>query len=322
MDAALLQSLAAVTAEERLLLAGEPLKKGNYATGASFTVDSRRMLEKGQLIALRPHTRFAFFPRHGHNYVEMMYMCSGKTIHSMNGGTPLTLRAGELLLMNQHASHTIEKAGVDDIAVNFIILPQFFATAFDMIGTDNVLGRFLLSSMQTGGAAPGYLHFSTAGVLPVQNLLENMVWTLVNKTAGARRINQYTMGVLLLQLLDCGERLNTDGKAAHSPCVLAALCEVEENYATASLTQVAARQKVSDAYVSARVKEETGSTFTQLLQQKRLARAAQLLHESPLPVESIIEAVGYGNTSYFYRLFRQSFGITPKEYRANSAKWR
>lgn len=324
MDNSLLQSLAAITDEERLLLAGSAVDKRNYATGNAFTVDSVRMLEKGELIALRPHTRFAFFPRHSHNYVEMMYMCSGKTVHTMNGDpdASITLRAGELLLMNQHASHTIEKADVEDIAVNFIILPQFFHIAFEMIGTDNVLGRFLLGSMQASTPAPSYLHFATAGVLPVQNLLENMVWTIANKTTGARRINQYTMGVLFLQLLNYTDHLAAGRNTAHTPCVVAALREIEENYATASLSQVAALHHVSAAYLSGLVREETGSTFTTLLQQKRLARAAQLLQGSPLSIQSIIEAVGYDNSSYFYRIFRESFGISPKEYRKNSAEYR
>ena len=68
-------------------------------------------------------------------------------------------------------------------------------------GMDNVLSRFLLGELYTGGAAVSYLHFRVREVLPVQNLVENMVWTLVNRQPGARRINQVTMGLLLLQLM-------------------------------------------------------------------------------------------------------------------------
>lgn len=95
----------------------------------------------------------------------------------------------------------IQRADAGDIAVNFIVLPQFFDEAFNMAGMDNVLSRFLLGELYTGGAAVSYLHFRVREVLPVQNLVENMVWTLVNRQPGARRINQVTMGLLLLQLM-------------------------------------------------------------------------------------------------------------------------
>ena len=44
--------------------------------------------------------------------------------------------------MNQRASHAIQRAEVGDVAVNFIVLPQFFDFAFQIVGTSNLLGRF------------------------------------------------------------------------------------------------------------------------------------------------------------------------------------
>ena len=53
---------------------------------------------------------FAPFPRHSHNYVEIMYMCRGKTVHRIDGDARVTLEAGELLFLNRHASHAIQRA--------------------------------------------------------------------------------------------------------------------------------------------------------------------------------------------------------------------
>ena len=68
-------------------------------------------------------------------------------------------------------------------------------------------------------------------------------------------------------------------------------------------------------YLSAVVHRATGRTFKELLLEKRLSKAAQLLRETRLTTQDIILAVGYENTSYFYRVFRARFGVTPKEYR-------
>src|SRR5665647_3630535 len=148
MDRELLRALADITPEEQRLLSGDPVDMANYASGKFFVIDSAKMLEKGKLIAIRPHTRFADFPRHMHNYIEIMYMCSGSTTHIINDNTTITLQAGELLFLNQHACHSIKKAGADDLSVNFIVLPQFFDVAYSMIGADNLLHNFLISSLR------------------------------------------------------------------------------------------------------------------------------------------------------------------------------
>lgn len=308
----LMRELRRVTEEEEQLLAGGQVDKSLYTSGGGFLIDSDKLLAKGKLITVRPHTRFAAFPMHTHNYVEIMYMCSGQTIHQIEGRPPLTLRTGELLFLNQHASHAVERAGEEDVGVNFIVLPQFFDVALNLIGTDNVLGKFLLSGLRQSGGEMSCLHFRVAEAPTVQNLVENLVWSLVHPQPNARRINQATMGLLLLQLLNYTEDLE---EASGNGAVLAALREIEENYRTADLTRLAAELHVSLPYLSAAVHRATGRTFKELLLEKRLSKAAQLLRETRLTTQDIILAVGYENTSYFYRVFRDRFGVTPRDYR-------
>jgi len=318
MNADLLTALTDITPEEQRLLSGNPVDMASYASGKVFVIDSAKMLEKGKLIAIRPHTRFADFPRHMHNYIEIMYMCSGSTTHIINDNTTITLRAGELLFLNQHACHAIKKAEADDIAVNFIVLPQFFDVAFSMIGSDNLLRNFLISSLRQDNDEISYLHFKVADILPVQNLMENLVWSIVNHQPNNRLINQTTMGLLFTVLLNHTERLAvpvTERYGYDNALVLGALREIEENYITVSLSDFAAGQGISLSYLSRLIKATTGSTYIVLLQNKRLAKAAQLLRETRLSVQNIIEAVGYDNTSYFYRIFREKYSTSPKAYR-------
>ena len=49
--------------------------------------------------------------------------------------------------------------------------------------------------------------------------------------------------------------------------------------------------------------------------QKRLTQAAYLLTTTKLAVEDIVAAVGYDNNSYFHRIFKERYGMTPKKYR-------
>ena len=51
------------------------------------------------------------------------------------------------------------------------------------------------------------------------------------------------------------------------------------------------------------------------MQQRKLQQAAYLLSHTPLPVEAILENIGYENSSYFYRRFRERYGCSPADYR-------
>ena len=97
--------------------------------------------------------------------------------------------------------------------------------------------------------------------------------------------------------------------------VQAALHEITQNYREASLSNVARSYGVSLAYVSECVRTQTGKTYKELLQRHRMETAARLLRRSDLNIQQIIAQVGYENTSYFYRLFHERYGLSPREYR-------
>ncbi len=315
MDAKLMEILRQITDEERKILDGRTsVDRTLYTEAKDFTIDSRRMLQRGKLIDVRPHTRFVHFPEHRHNYIEIIFICQGTATHIIDRNHTVTLEAGDLLFLNQHSCHEILPAGPDDIAVNFMVLPEFFDTAFQMIGKDNAISRFLVSTLCRDGGEGEYLHFKAAGLLPVQNLAENMIWSLVNHQPDQRRTNQFTMGLLLLQLLNHIDTLDT-GRQSRSRTVMTILHYIEENYRNGSLTALSEELNQPVYALSKLVKAETGSTFKELLQQKRLTRAAKLIRETPLPISDIITAVGYDNTSFFYRVFRSEYGLTPREYR-------
>ena len=63
------------------------------------------------------------------------------------------------------------------------------------------------------------------------------------------------------------------------------------------------------------MRAQTGRTYTELLQKHRMETAARLLRRSDLNSQQIIAQVGYENTSYFYRLFHERYGLSPREYR-------
>lgn len=317
IEPSLLQHLKKISEEEKLLLSGEKnVQKSLYTNEPDFVVDSRKMLTLGKLIDIRPHTRFVHFPAHKHNYIEMIYMCSGTTTHILNNSSRITLNTGELLLLNPNTVHEILPAAIDDIAVNFIILPEFFDRVLAMLEEENVLRDFLIGTLKPDKNAADYLHFQSIDILPVKNLMENLIWSLLNSQPNRRNINQATMGLLILHLLNHTDRINMhDSGQYEQHLVFTVLKYIDNNYLHAELTEIS-RQLHMPAYsVSKIVKKHSGHTFKQLLQMKRLNQAAFLLSTTALPVEDIIALTGYDNTSYFHRIFKEYYHMTPRAYR-------
>ncbi len=315
MHQELIRRLSVITEEEREILAGRGIDRSRYTEGEGLTIDSRKMLDAGKLIQIRPHTRFVHFPRHRHNYIEVIYMCKGETRHRIDG-RPIVLKEGELLFLNQNAWQEILPAGEEDVAVNFIILPEFFDVAFTMLGEgENLLRDFLIGYLCGSGRYDNYLHFHVADVLPVQNLVENMIWTILNDQPDKRTINQTTMGLLFMQLTYYTERLETAGQSFEQNLVLQVLRYIDGNYRDGQLRTLADMLGYDVYWLSRTIRKLTGRNFKELLQIKKLNQAAYLLLNTRVPVAEISIAVGYDNTSYFHRIFRAYYGQSPGEYR-------
>lgn len=321
MNPELLKKLQKITEEEQAILDGRAqVERERYTSRRDFVVDSEKLLEKGKLIEIRPHTRFVHFPRHRHNYVELLYMCSGSTTHIINGTQTLVLQTGDLLFLNQAVYHEILPASEQDVGVNFIILPQFFDRSFRMLEQENVLRDFLISTLAGESAFAGYLHIAAHDILPVQNLLENMIWTLLEKKPGVNVLNQTTMGLLLLNLAMFAEDVNRTAPGnREESMVFTALKYIETSYKNGTLEEIAAQLHLPPYTLSRLLKHHTGQNFKQLLQQRRLQQAAYLLGNTRLPADAVLEAIGYENSSYFYRIFREKYGCSPAEYRRRQA---
>lgn len=311
---AIIDKLLPITDEEKKILSGESnIDRSIYMSEDKNIINSKKLLEEGRLITIRPHTRFIDFPPHTHDYIEVVYMCSGSTVHIING-TEITLSQGELLFLSSDAVQEIKRAGENDLAVNFIIMPQFFDRALAMLGEEETpLKRFIIDALGSKPSGIGYLHFKIADILPIQNLVENLLYTLISDTPNKRLINQTTMGLLLLQLIGFTDRLSVEDKG--DALLIEVFRYIEENYCTGSLSTLANLLHCDLYWLSREIKTRTGKTYTQHLQEKRLSQAAFLLKTTKINIADISFAVGYENVSYFHRIFSKHTGHSPHDYR-------
>lgn len=317
MNQELWRRLSQITGEEQAILEGRTgIDRGLYMGNESNRINAKKLLAAGKLITLRPHTRFIHFPEHTHDYVEVVYMCAGETTHIINGSR-ICLRQGELLLMNQSAAHEILEARREDLAVNFIVLPEFFSHVLALMDQEETpLHRFLVDCLcgETNGS--GFLHFRAAQIVTVQNLMENLLYTLMEESAGKRKKSQMIMALLFTELMGHTEALSAFDR--EQAMVFQVLSYIETHYASGSLTELAQVLHYDLYSLSREIRRKTGKNYTQLVQEKRIAQSAFLLKNTDRNVDDIANAVGYENLGYFHRIFKESFGVSPRNYRVQN----
>jgi two-component system, response regulator YesN len=71
------------------------------------------------------------------------------------------------------------------------------------------------------------------------------------------------------------------------------------------------------AYFSHLLMSQTGKGFTEILTEIRIKEAKLLLMETNKSIKEIANLVGYKNPNYFSRMFKETIGITPREFRTN-----
>lgn len=90
-----------------------------------------------------------------------------------------------------------------------------------------------------------------------------------------------------------------------------------ENYYSPdiALEQLASQYDISISYASKLIKEETGESFTNIVQSLRMNRFKELLVSTSSPIKDLVVEVGYYDVSNFTRKFRKENDMTPGQYR-------
>lgn len=91
---------------------------------------------------------------------------------------------------------------------------------------------------------------------------------------------------------------------------------MEENFMNKiSLQELAEKTNMNMNYLSALFSKTMGCTVFEYLIQLRLRHACMLLNTTNQSIMSVALESGFGNSSYFNRVFHKAFGLAPKEYR-------
>ncbi len=91
---------------------------------------------------------------------------------------------------------------------------------------------------------------------------------------------------------------------------------IENNYqSNLRLAEISERLGLHPNYLSSLYSSKTGETFSDYLRKVRMDKAVELMTGTNLKIYEIACRVGYGDTTQFYRAFKQAMGVSPGEYK-------
>lgn len=275
----------------------------------------KRKFFQDKNIYIEKQCRFIDIPMHSHEYIEVVYVYQGKMRQTVNGKV-IEQNQGEILLLNQFAKHKVEAAGEEDIIVNFIIEPEFFGRLISLFDSDNLITEFILASINSINRHGEHIHFKVGD----NPKLQESVLKIINEIYSEHSLKQirvhFLVGLLLTDLLSNMESSDYYVSVNHNESLAIAVVKyINDNYQTASLKEISATLKQPNYAVSRLLKKFSGKTFSDLLLEKRLERATYLLKYTDYAIIDIINMTGYENASHFYKVFKDKYNVSVKEFR-------
>ena len=321
MDNRIYEKLIELTEEEIEILNGHSeISKEIYTDNAQFIIDSNKLLQNDELISIRRHTRFVDFPNHKHNYIEFNYVYEG-TLTEIIDNKRLTLKKGELIFLNRHIEHKIERAGKNDICINFIIKPEFFNYIFSVLQEDNIVSKFFITTLYTNYDAGEYLYFKVSENKEIQDILEKIIVEIYKDTIMSQVTIKLLVALLLVELIRNPNDMEIYSVDNFEKVLIISIFKyIEDNYKNGTLTEISRILNQPDYKLSKLIKKHTNMTFKELIQDRKLNKSIELLKFDNLSVVEVIEMIGYENPTYFYKIFKEKYGMTPKEYKKGLIK--
>ena len=289
-----------------------------YRNDLAQIVDARTLLKEGS-ISIKKHPRFCSISKHGHNYIEVSYVLSGKITQILDNDK-ITLHKGDIIFISPGSRHEFLPCGEDDIMINFIILPSFFDFLFPITDKNGSVNRFLTNLLSNTGEKNSII-FRLSDCEQVQNIIENI---LINYEEGDNDTSdslKYYFLLLIYELLKHADQAEeTNSSNYDSVLIFKTYNYIENNYNTATLLGLSSMLNEDYNFISKKIKKITGLSFQKILENERIRVAKMLLESTDVNIADIAFHVGYNNQTFFYNLFKKATGKTPSKYRSLALK--
>lgn len=273
-------------------------------------------LGNGQITVLNAK-RSAFlesFPNHRHGFYELHYIFGGKG-RLICEGRQYPLREGMLFLNAPNVDHE-QLTDPTDVMMEYSV-------SFDLRhgGGKNRRGSGRLTDRLSDMTL--WIGEDHTGILGVFQGIESEI---SSKELGYHEVIRNLFEMLILKVI---RNFSDDSRAEVEPRALSTEDRrkfiMDEafiyNYRDITLSSLAKLLNLSERQTMRNIRQYYGVSFSEFRQTSRINAAARILQaEDTIDPSVVAEQVGFSGEAHFRRLFKERFGVTPREYRARYRK--
>lgn len=278
---------------------------------------SQQIFGKNKDVYISKHSRFADYPLHSHQFLEINYVYHGHCEQIINGQT-YHFQAGDLILMDTDSVQSIKALGEEDILINILFRNKEISLDWltQLQGQNSTIYQLLLHSSMGQHQERNFAIFSADKTKSVLPILEQLLQEYFFPGDFSDKIIHHYLSILLYQLARTLADIVQETILQENPDPYTQVLDlIDKQYENLTLADAAAELNFNKNYLSNLIKKRSGQTFTQLLHQKRLAHAKLLLESTQLSVQEIAQLAGFSNRSFFYKKFEEAYGMRPTQIR-------
>lgn len=249
---------------------------------------------------------------HRHNFFELAYVYRGCCVNLMPESR-LHLKQGDLILFNPNITHAVGTLSENDCVINIIIQKDIFKqTILSMQKSNDLISGFLINYICDSQKMMDYIYFPSSPAYSVDPYIDNLLSELTIQRPYYESMVQSSL-ISLITVLMCmydsthhhpGEQLMSN-----------LITYINNNLNTVSLEELSEKFHYSESYISRKIQEYTGKSFSKILQESKLEQIKRYLETSSISIENIAHLIGYNDASYLHQVFKKQYGVSPAAYR-------
>ncbi|MBP1048285.1 helix-turn-helix domain-containing protein [Enterococcus sp. BWM-S5] len=272
-------------------------------------------IESSQLIILK-HARHSYTPFHMHDFIEMSYVYSGDVEMIINNEKVL-LKKGAFCLLDTDVVHRILETSEDDILINFLMKKEYFSSQMlSRLASNGTISQFAVDALSETQKHDQFIVFEALNNEFLLDAVEGVLSHYFDPGSDSHEIIDAYMIIVFSELLRSFQKKKSqESKSANQFYIGDILDYMEKNYMSCTLKEVAQLFGYNPSYLSRLIHKHVGKSFISIIQDIKLNHAILLLKNSSLPIEQIIQQIGYKNVSFFYKKFYEKYQLSPNEYR-------
>ncbi len=251
------------------------------------------------------------FTSHSHDHYEIVITLENNFLHTINGKTHHP-KKGEIVILRPGDVHSAQAVKGEPHKIRDIYIPK---RLFEEI-CSNLSPSLLNEGILKDNAYPPLFYVSENEIRALNERLKTPLFLDELPLTTDFSYPDIIKKSIISELLGiyCSNQLK---KEKYIPDCITKLLNAFQNseFTEQSIHQMAYDLGYSHNYLCAQFKECFGKTIQQFLTYKKMEKAAALLTETQMSVESISKALGWNKTSSFIRNFRETYGYTPLQYR-------